>query len=257
MPHSANRPKDELQNRRPRGGPCSPYYLCGFGGCWFGWCEGNQPNLPNTRLDSTCTAQTRAPDREKQSNEVPRNVKHVTTRKSAEVLVFLTRNGVTIGTQQVSCMRAESHQHLIGGRHGPQRLENPSPLSVEHAKRQLQRPTLLVRCHTSFADAKDHNNAFASWDHLPPTSPATTTSRAGTTLGFSPSSHPELDRRWHQPCGECRLWCQWPINWHPPNKVSPSTTTSRRCKSLLCGGATSKSLTITFVDTLAPPSRNI
>ena len=46
-------------------------------------------------------------------------------------------------------------------------------------------------------------------------------------------------------------------SWHPPNYVSPSATTSKRRPSEFRGGEMSKSLSITLVDTPAPPSRQI
>ena len=46
-------------------------------------------------------------------------------------------------------------------------------------------------------------------------------------------------------------------NWLPPNNVKPSAMTSKRRASLLWKGVMSKSRSITFVDTLAPPSLQI
>ena len=46
-------------------------------------------------------------------------------------------------------------------------------------------------------------------------------------------------------------------NWAPPNSDSPSATTSRRRPSRWLNGPRSKSSTNTFMDTRAPPSRQI
>ena len=152
--------------------------------------------------------------------------------------------------------------------------DEATALAVEHAKRQLHRlnhaaralPYNLRGSEAAFAHARDHHNAFVFWDHLPPTSPVTTTNRARPSrwhncLSFNLWAS-ELDRRWHQPCvGDCRpsgvvtpLWRQLPIGTSRTKSVLQQRLPDGESHS--CGGAISRSL-ITFVDTLAPPSRNI
>ena len=130
----------------------------------------------------------------------------LSVRRRARMLVwrhFFARNGYKIGTRQVSSMRAKNprpHAWCPPTPHwwkapGPQRLERPLTPNRDEATglscgtRQKTAPTseprCSWRCHTTFAEVKrpsrmpgTHDNAFVSWDHLPPTSPATTTNRA-------------------------------------------------------------------------------
>ena len=91
-----------------------------------------------------------------------------------------------------SC-RASANTSLTDGTWSPAPGDPLTPSSdeaidfaVEQARRQLQRlyhaaralPKSLLGTQVAFALAKHHKKSLVSWDHLPPTSPAITTSRA-------------------------------------------------------------------------------
>ncbi len=140
--------------------------------------------------------------------------------------VFFARNGVTIGTQQVSCMRAESldltpgdHQHLTGGKHlVPSAWRTPHPQQgwsdcLSCGTRQKTAPTSEPRCSCAVrrlttTTPSFHGMIFTRPRQQPP--PIARARLAGTTLGrSSPSTcgpHPELDRRWHQPAWVASEW---------------------------------------------------
>ena len=149
-------------------------------------------------------------------------------------------------------------------------------LQNKRACKSIVCTTLPVHCQkaspTHQPPSRKPNTTRNSWSHPTPTSPAMTTRRAlpfpqhnsgyVLTLSFlaSPGAAPSV-----MSAPRLRVPSPWSgktsvassASWHPPNKVSPSATTSKRRPSEFCGGQMSKSLSITLVDTRAPPSRQI
>ena len=138
------------------------------------------------------------------------------------------------------------------------RRQQATAFAEEQARRhvhllyQAARALPFIRRGTdvALAQTNDHRNVLISSDHLPPTSPAMTTRRArplpwhnsGYVLSLrllasrsaAPSSTSALLRWVASPCnGDTTVASK--ANWHPPNRVNPSATTSNRRPSMRHG----------------------
>ena len=199
-------------------------------------------------------------------------------------LFFLTTDAHTKSSASTQQLVPNVRQHLIDG-WAPGR-QPQATLSLPAEMKRLTLPwnkpednssvctMLLVRSREVSWNtlAKHQMKSLVFWDHLPPTSSAITTSRArpfprhnsgyvlSLCLRASANACPSLLSAFRRcvpsACnGETTVASM--ANWLPPNNVKPSAMTSKRRASLLWEGVMSRSRTITFADTLVPPSLQI
>ena len=142
--------------------------------------------------------------------------------------------------------RASTTPHLLLQKNPPCPERNKRPPSPENkpsgmstsCTKQLG-PCIRRGTDVALPQTNDHKNVLVSSDHLPPTSPAITTRRAPSRgTSFLCASWPPA--MLHHPrrlpfFGGLRhramvTTVASKANWHPPEKVNPSATTSNRCE---------------------------